>query len=141
MKTTEQKVTKRKRTKRRRKGHYHRGEYTSKKTGQVCKYRSGWEEKYMTYLDSHDQVISWSYESLSIDYVSNKKTGKTRRYIPDFRIEYLDGRTELVEIKPLRKVNKPTVQKKLLAAQAWCNDHGISLKIITEIELKNLGLL
>jgi len=132
--------TQKKRT-RKRKSRYQRGEYVSNKTGLVCKYRSGWEAKYMEFLDSSDQIKTWLYESFHIDYISNKKTGKTRKYIPDFRIEYTDGQVEIVEIKPSRKVNKPTVQKKLLAAQDWCNHHGVTLKIITEIELKKLGIL
>ena len=133
--------SKRSRRRRRRKGHYHRGSYTSQKSNLTCKYRSGWEEKYMRFLDNCEEVTAWYYESFSIEYVSNLKTGRVRRYIPDFKIEYADGRTEIVEIKPLKRLSKPTVQKKLNAAQVWCNDNRAVLKIITEIELKNLGIL
>jgi hypothetical protein len=127
--------------KKKRKGRYHRGIYISKKTGQECKFRSGWEEKYMVFLDSSPDVLTWSYESLSIDYVSNKKTGKLRRYIPDFQVTYQDGRLEVIEIKPQRRLTKLAVRKKLDAAQIWCSNNSIELKIITEIELKNLGIL
>jgi len=135
-----EKKQKRKRTKKKG-GRYKRGEYSSIKSGQTCKFRSGWEKVYMEHLDADPDVSTWQYESFSIDYVSNKRTGKIRRYIPDFRVEYTDGSIEIVEIKPSRKLQKPTVQKKLLAAQVWCADHGAILRIMTEIELKAIGVL
>lgn len=130
-----------KRTKKKRRSRYKRGEYTSLKSGQVCKYRSGWEAAYMAHLDDNADVKSWGYECFHIEYLSNKSTGKMRKYIPDFRIERTDGSVELVEIKPSKKLCKPTVQKKIRAAQDWCSINGVVFRIITEIELKNLGLL
>jgi hypothetical protein len=95
----------------------------------------------MEFLDSTGDVGTWSYESFSIEYISNKRTGKVRRYIPDFRVEYTDGRVEIIEIKPKRKLMKPTIQKKILAAQDWCSSHGVTFRILTEIELKAIGVL
>lgn len=132
--------TKKKR-KRKRKGHYQRGEYTSLKTGQVCKYRSGWEEKYMTYLDSDPQVVLWTYEQTVIEYLSNIRTKKIRRYYPDFYVKYQDGREEILEVKPKRKLEQTAVKKKAEAARLWCSDRGMTYRILTEIELKNIGLL
>ena len=132
-------ITKRKR--RKRKGHYHRGTYVSSKTGLSCKFRSGWESYYMQHLDSCDDVRTWRYESFSIEYVSNVRTGKTRKYIPDFVVEYVDGTSHVVEIKPLRRTTQAIVKKKLAAAEAWCRANGMTLELITEIELKVLGLL
>lgn len=129
-----------KRTRRKRKRHYHTGAYTSK-VGNVCKYRSGWELKYMEYLDASPDVLSWSYESIKIPYVSNVRTKKVRNYLPDFCVEYVDGHKEIVEIKPSRRVHQVKVQKKLLAAGDHCRAHGLALVIITEVELKGLGLL
>jgi hypothetical protein len=130
-----------KRKRRKRKGHYITGTYTSTKTGAACKYRSGWELKFMEYLDGEASVKTWWYEAFTIDYISNKKTGRVRRYIPDFKIEYDDGRIEVVEIKPSKRLTRPTVVKKLEAAGIWCRDHGVALRVITERELKGLGLL
>jgi hypothetical protein len=127
--------------KRRRKSHYHTGIYVSTKTGQICKHRSGWERSYMQYLDAEPSVKTWSYESFTIDYVSNKKTQRIRHYIPDFKVEYVNGDTVIVEIKPSRRLTKPTVKKKMAAAVIWCGAHGVALKIVTEVDLKSLGLL
>lgn len=130
-----------KKRRRRRKGsRYHRGLHVSPKGGE-CKYRSGWELSYFQYLDSDPQVLSYTYEGLKIPYVSNAKTKRLRNYIPDILVTYVDGHRELVEIKQARKVHTPPVAKKLLAAGDWCRSHDVTLKIITEHELKELGLL
>lgn len=136
-----------KKTRRRRKrstkrrGHYITGVFTSTKTGQACKYRSGWELSYLTYLDNEPTVLTFGYESVKIPYVSNVRTGKLRTYFPDFLVEYVDGHKELVEIKPSKRVHQVAVQKKLKAAGIHCQAHGLTLVVITEHELKGLGLL
>jgi len=123
-----------------RKGRYNRGVYNSPIAGQ-CKYRSGWELKYMVYLDSNPDVVSWSYEKVVIEYISNQKTKKIRKYYPDFEVEYIDGKKIIVEIKPSRKLQKATIVKKIRAAKEWCTKRDLTYKILTEIELKDIGLL
>lgn len=129
------------RKKKKRRGHYQRGVYTSTKTGQVCKFRSGWEEKVMVYLDSEPLVVTWSYEQTVIEYVSNIRTKKVRRYYPDFLVTFSDGHSEVIEVKPKRKLDQMTVKKKTAAAQTWCESRGMTYRILTEIELKDMGLL
>jgi len=129
-----------KRKKRRRRRGYHRGVHTSPKAGE-CKYRSSWEEKYMLYLDSNPSVVSWTYEQTVIEYVSNIRTKKVRRYYPDFYVKYLDGKEEIVEVKPKRKLEQAIVKKKAEAARNWCLSKGMSYLILTETELKHLGLI
>ena len=132
---------KRKRRRHKRKGRYHTGIYVSTKTGQQCKYRSGWELKYMEWLDAHAAVKSFGYEVVKIPYVSNLKTKKLRTYYPDFLIEFNDGSLLLVEIKPSKKLVQAIVRKKLAAAEEWCSAHGATFQVITEHELKVMGLL
>ena len=127
--------------KRKKKGRYQRGEYVSTKTGQTCKFRSGWEHKYMVHLDSDPAVVSWTYEQTVIEYVSNIRTKKIRRYYPDFYVKYQDEREEILEVKPKRKLEQLTVKKKSEAAKSWCLDRGMTYRILTEVELKEMGLL
>lgn len=129
-----------KKRKRKRKGHYIRGTYTSPLAGE-CKYRSGWELKVMVHLDADPNVETWSYEKTVIEYVSNVRTKKIRKYYPDFLVKYKDGRVELLEVKPKRKLEQLTVRKKAEAAREWCKVNGLTYKILTEVELKELGLL
>jgi hypothetical protein len=128
-----------KRTKRRRKGGYKRGIHASPKAGE-CKYRSGWELAYMLWLDQNVDVLEYSYEKVQIQYVSNKRTGKLRTYFPDFLVKYPD-RTELVEIKPSKRLQQAKVVKKLTCATFWCQTHGAVLKVMTEKELGSLGII
>lgn len=130
-----------KKRKRKKRGRYHRGEYTSTKTGQVCKFRSGWEESYMRHLDSDPTVETWSYEQTVIEYVSNIRSKKVRRYYPDFYVKYSDGHQEIIEVKPKRKLEQLTVRKKSEAGRQWCAFNGMTYRILTEVELKDMGLL
>jgi hypothetical protein len=132
---------KKKPRKRKKRGRYQRGEYVSTKTGNLYKYRSGWEEKFMVYLDSNPAVKHWTYEQTVIEYVSNIRTKKVRRYYPDFYIKYQDDNEEIVEIKPKRKLEQTIIKKKASAAELWCKSHGMTYVILTEIELKSMGLL
>lgn len=126
--------------KRKRRRGYHRGIYTSSIAGE-CKFRSSWEEKYMRHLDANSDVASWSYEKLVIEYVSNKRTGKTRKYYPDFFVELKNGDKLVIEIKQKRKLESSIVKKKAEAARLWCMSSGAIYKILTEIDLKELGIL
>jgi hypothetical protein len=131
-------MPKRKKTRRRR--GYHRGLHVSPFAGE-CKFRSSWEEKYMQLLDTDPNVSTWSYEKLIIEYVSNQRTGKVRKYYPDFLIEMKDGTKLVVEIKQRRKLDNLIVKKKIIAATEWCLVHGATYKVLTEIELRQLGVI
>ena len=133
-------MVKKKRQRKRKKRGYHRGLHISPLAGK-CKYRSGWEQKYMEYLDTDPQVKMWSYEKLAIEYISNNRTKKIRKYYPDFQIEYKDGTKAVVEIKPSRKLGQLSVVKKIRAAKEWCTANDMIYKVLTEVELKNAGLL
>lgn len=129
-----------KRRRRKRKSRYHRGTHISPKAGE-CKYRSSWELSYMLWLDNNDDVISYDYEKLSIEYVSNLKTKKVRRYIPDFCVKYSCGRFEVVEIKPKKRLAQVSIKKKTNAAIEWCANNGATYVLLTENELKSMSII
>ena len=68
-------------------------------------YRSGWELKFMNYLDRQPDVISWSSEEVIIPYKS-PIDNKFHRYYPDFWVKTLKGES-LIEIKPKRQTLPP----------------------------------
>lgn len=129
-----------KKRKPRKRGHYKRGLHISPKAGE-CNYRSSWEFKYMIHLDSDPTVVSWTYEQTIIEYLSNVRTKKMRRYYPDFYVKYEDGHEEIVEVKPKRKLQQAIIKKKTAAAQQWCSERKMTYRILTELELKDMGLL
>lgn len=129
-----------KKSKKRKKRRYKTGEHNSPKlTNGPAKYRSSWEVKYMVWLDENPLVVSYEYEGIRISYVSNYKTGKTRLYSPDFLVTWNDGKRVLVEIKPSKKIDLKTVQKKAAAAQTWCLEHDAIYEFVSEGTLKELG--
>lgn len=128
------------RRRKRKGGHYHRGIHNSPKAGE-CHYRSGWELLYMKHLDDDPDVIGYTYEQTVIPYISNVKTGRQRKYYPDFLVEHVSGTRQLIEVKPTRKLHQLTVAKKLNAARDWCQTNSVTLVVITEYELRELGLL
>lgn len=129
-----------KRRRRKRRSRYHTGVHASPKAGD-CRYRSGWELVLMQRLDADPTVAAYLYEGVEVPYVSNQKTGKVRHYWPDFLVTRIDGTRELIEVKPARKVGQSTVKKKLVAGQAWATAHGVAWVVLTEVELKGMGLL
>lgn len=94
----------------------------------------------MVYLDTTPSVVNWTYEPFPIPYVSNKRSGKLRRYYPDFFVETSDERV-IIEIKPYKKLTHVSVVKKTDACKAWCAANEIKFRFITEVELKALKIL
>ena len=122
-------------------------------------YRSGWELKFMLYLDSRSDIIQWSSEEVIIPYKS-PVDGRYHRYFVDFSVTTInkDGKKEttLIEIKPAAQTKPPVLkegmtpknrkyinevftwgvnQSKWQAATAYCADRGWTFKILTEKEL------
>lgn len=83
-------------------GRYKKGTHFSPKANKKFKYRSGWELKYMQYLDNNPDIEFYDYECLKIPYVYRKKI---KSYCPDFVIGDI-----IVEIKPAYKL---TVKKNI----------------------------
>ncbi len=117
-----------------------RGTYTSVKGG-TFNYRSGWELKYAMWLDACLSVLSYRYEPYPVEYVSNVRTGKVRKYYPDFEVTYVDGMKRLVEIKPKKKTTVAKNVKKFAAARLHCEKNGLTFVVITEVDLKASGVL
>jgi len=95
----------------------------------------------MAHLDADPAVKTWGYECLEIRYVSAPRSGRVRVYLPDFLVELADGRRLVVEIKPAKRVDRPTNVKKFAAARAWCPANSAEFVVVTEVELKALGIL
>lgn len=117
-----------------------RGTHISLKGG-TFNFRSGWEQKYALWLDAQEGVVSYRYEPYPIEYLSNYRTKKIRKYYPDFEVVYVDGMKRLVEIKPKKKLTVAKNIKKFAAARAHCLHEGLTFVIVTEVELNALGLL
>lgn len=115
------------------------GMHKSSKLGRDVFYRSSWEKLFFEYLDKNDDVITYEVESLRLPYVYGRSK-KVKWYVPDVLVHY-SKRTELVEIKPSRFAGSVKVKAKIAAAQTYCKEKGMQFKLLTEVELADLGLL
>lgn len=119
-------------------------------------YRSSWELKFMSYIDTHTDVVEWGSEEFAIPYRS-PIDGKVHRYFPDFLVKKRtpQGTTEtvVVEIKPSKETNPPVIQSKPTkqylrevytwginsakwkAAEEYCLDRNWKFIIMTEFDL------
>lgn len=94
----------------------------------------------MRWLDASTVVESWMYEPLTVEYVASERLGRIRQYTPDFLIEWADGTVELVEIKPDRRINKRVISK-AEAAASLAHETGACFSVVTERELKQMGVM
>lgn len=115
-------------------------------------YRSLWELKLMTYLDSHSDIEKWSSEEFFVPYRS-PVDNRIHRYFPDFWVKKKDGEVMVLEVKPLAQSVPPQLQEKVTrryvnqvmtygvnqakwkAAKEFCEDRKWQFKVITEKEL------
>lgn len=123
--------------------------------GEISKifYRSSYELKFMHWADQNPSVLKWNSEGIIIPYIK-PTDNKSHRYYMDFYLEYKNTKGQLIkeciEIKPYaqtrapRKTKKPNLYEqvsyavniaKWKAASKWCNQRGISFRILTEKEL------
>lgn len=123
-------------------------------------YRSSWELRLMSYLDSHPDVVEWASEEFCIPYRS-PIDGKVHRYFPDFYVKKKSAgtgitETVVIEVKPNAQTRPPTVSKnskkptkryinevyrwgindaKWKAAREFCAKRNWKFQIMTEKEL------
>ncbi len=114
-------------------------------------YRSSWELKMMTWLDTHSSVRVWQSEELAIPYRS-PIDNLIHRYFPDMVVTMTNGQKYICEIKPKKQCSPPKPKKnkkrmlqeameyaknnaKWNAAKAYAESKGWQFKIMTEENL------
>lgn len=135
------------------------GVYTVKNAGKYVgrgepRYRSSWENIFMNFCDTNENVMQWASEPVRISY-RHPLTGKMTTYVPDFIVTYRGPnnttRAELIEIKPKSQsiIEDRQSQRdravvainyaKWAAAQAWCKQNGLTFRVITESDIFRNG--
>jgi hypothetical protein len=119
-------------------------------------YRSSWECKYMSFLDSDPRILEWSSEEIVVPYTS-PVDGKRHRYFVDFfvKMQTVHGpKVFLIEIKPKKQSQEPKQRKRITkqyiqevatwgvnqakwqAATEYALDRGWEFQVLTEDDLK-----
>lgn len=110
--------------------------------------RSKWELMYMNALDNSNIVAKWTSEpkTLNIKYISPIDQ-KPHQYWPDFLVQYIDGKVEILEIKPMKESSLATARStydklmfakniaKWQAAERFAKAIGAKFRVITEQHL------
>lgn len=119
-------------------------------------YRSLWERGFCKWCDKNPKVVKWAIEPFFINYF-DKGRGKYRKYYPDFYVKMDSGAKYLIEIKPDYETRPPKMRegtkKHMIAESTWmtntckwetaniyCEQKGMSFKVVTEHTLKKLGI-
>ena len=94
------------------------------------RYQSDLERRMMERLEADPTVKKWMKKhGITIPWIDGQK--HQRRYVPDFLVEYDDGRKAIIEVKDPSRIDSNDVQRKRKAAEIWCKKRGMEYTIAT----------
>lgn len=94
------------------------------------RFQSDLERRMMVRLEVDPNVRKWmKRHGISIPWIDNQK--HQRRYVPDFIVEYDDGRRVIIEVKDPSRMDSNDVQRKRKAAEMWCKQRGMEYEMAT----------
>jgi hypothetical protein len=118
-----------------RKPTFRTGSFTSKKSGCDLPYRSGLECEFYELLEADNDVASFFPEPFKVPYYFQ---GQWHDYIPDIRINYIDGSTEIWEVKPANQTAYDQNRAKWASMNDHALNHGWGFVVQTEVGLGKL---
>ena len=120
-----------------RKPGFRTGYFPSKKAGKDLYYRSGTECEFYECLETDLDVETYFAEPFKVPYFWNKDW---HEYTPDIRINYIDGSTEIWEVKPANQTGPEHEQNqaKWNAMKAHAEAMGWDFIVQTEVGLGKL---
>ena len=94
------------------------------------RFQSDLERRMMVRLEADLNVKKWmKRHGISIPWIDGQK--HQRRYVPDFIVEYDDGRRVIIEVKDPSRIDSNDVQRKRKAAEMWCKQRGMEYEMAT----------
>ena len=114
---------------------YKDGYFFSKLNNKTYYYRSSYElaaYKLLDDVDAHTIIKRWVPEFIRIPYLHKNII---KYYIPDILVEYISGKKQMIEIKPLSLLATEKNILKTAIAKQYCNKNNIVYSIWTEKEL------
>jgi len=94
------------------------------------RFQSDMERRMMVKLEADPHVKKWmKRHGISIRWIDRQK--HQRRYLPDFIVEYEDGRKAVIEVKDPSRVDSDDAQRKRKAAEMWCRQRGMEYVVAT----------
>jgi len=94
------------------------------------KFHSDLERKMMLRLESDPHVVKWmKRHGITIPWIDGQR--HQRRYVPDFVVEYEDGRKAIIEVKDPSRLDSNDVLRKRKAAEIWCKQRNLEYVVAT----------
>lgn len=112
-----------------------KGTFTSRKNGKDFEYKSGLECDFFECVEADKDIEAYDYEGLKIPYFYR---GEWHNYIPDLRVRFIDGATQIWEIKPANQTHLEQNKAKWAAANNYCHNVGFEFVVLTEVGLEKL---
>ena len=109
-----------------------RGEYANPKKSpwNFENYHSDLERRMMDRLERDTFVVKWmKRHGITIPWIDGQK--HQRKYVPDFFVEYEDGKKVIIEVKDPSRIDSDDVQRKRKAAEIWCKQRTMEYMIMT----------
>lgn len=111
------------------------GFFESEKNKKPMHYRSSWEETVYKLLEVRGDVLSYDVEPFKVAYHYARKE---HNYFPDLIVKYVDGRIEVMEIKPSNQTNLKQNQAKWQACEYFCKLRGWVFTVVTETVIEKM---
>lgn len=110
------------------------GSIVSIKNNEIIEFESSLERDFICLIEFDTDVIKYCHQPIKIYFNDDKNY-----YVPDFYVEYRNGKKEVIEIKYSDDilVNHDLYKNKFKAAKEFCQKNGITFKILTEIDVRN----
>lgn len=118
-----------------RKPTFRSGTFSSSKAGCDLHYRSGMECEFYELLETDNDVVSFFAEPFKVPYCY---LGEWHDYIPDLRVNFADGTTQIWEIKPSQQTHYKQNQAKWGSMNDYALNHGWEFVVQTETGLDKL---
>jgi hypothetical protein len=99
--------------------------YPKKSPWSFEKFQGDLERQVMVRLESDRLVKTWTKRhGITIPWIDGEN--HERCYVPDFYVEYEDGKTAIVEVAHSVRIGSNDVQRKRKTAEIWCRRKRIA---------------
>jgi hypothetical protein len=110
-----------------------RAKFSSRKMGRMIRCESLLEMHAVRLAEFARDIQSIEEQPFVLRY---RASGRARRYTPDFRFRWKDGRDWVVEVKPQEKMALPRNQSKFARIADVISESGSTFVVLTEAQLR-----
>jgi len=108
------------------------GFYPSTKNNRLVAWESQLEQKACSLFEFSPDVVRYREQPISVYFECD---GQMRRYTPDFELQFQDGRSIYLEVKPLAKLLNADLKRRFQQIARFWELNGRQFGVITDVEL------